>query len=160
MKGTTAVSSATVLVTRLQNQHTLALVRICILSIASSVIYNINDTVLFVRVADPPRINIHPRNLKNAVRGKPAEFIVQATGTKPLSYQWLHWKLVGEEGGSGDWQSCPAEWCDGATLTIPNVQKSNEGSYCCVISNCAGRQASNPVNLSVGKINAKCLQLE
>ena len=149
MKGTTAVSSATVLVTRLQNQHTLALVRICSLSIASSVIYNINDTVLFVHVADPPRINTHPRNLKNAVRGKPAKFIVQVTGTEPLRYQWLHWKLAGEGGESGEWQPCHAEWCDGATLTIPSVQKSNEGSYCCVISNCAGSQASEPAKLEV-----------
>ena len=143
MKGTTAVSSATVLVARLQNQHTLALVRICSLSIASSVIYNINDTVLFVHVADPPRINTHPRNLMNAVRGKSAKFIVQVTGTEPLSYQWLHWKLAGE------WQPCRAEWCDGATLTIPSVQKSNEGSYRCVISNCAGSQTSEPAKLEV-----------
>ena len=143
MKGATAVSSATVLVTRLQNQHTLVLVRIGSLSIASSVIYNINDTVLFVHVADPPRIKTHPRNLKNAVQGKSAKFIVQVTGTEPLSYQWLHWKLAGE------WQPCRAEWCDGATLTIPSVQKSNEGSYCCVISNCAGSQASEPAKLEV-----------
>ena len=105
-----------------------------------------------MHVADPPRINTHPRNLKNAVRGKPAKFIVQITGTEPLSYQWLHWKPAEEEeeeDGSEEWQPCPAEWCDGATLTIPNVQKSNEGSYRCVISNCAGSQASEPAKLEV-----------
>ena len=150
MKGTTAVSSATVLVARLQNQHTSVLVRICSLSIANSVIYNINDTVLFVHVADPPRINTHPRNLKNAVRGKPAKFIVQVTGTEPLRYQWLHWRPAEEEeNGSEEWQPCCAEWSDGATLTIPSVQKSNEGHYCCVISNCAGSQASQPAKLEV-----------
>ena len=83
-------------------------------------------------------------------------FTAEATGTEPLSYQWLHWKLAEVEGGSGEWQPCPAEWCDGATLTIPSVQKSNEGHYCCVISNCAGDQASEPAYLSVGKNFAAC----
>ena len=103
-------------------------------------------------VAEPPRITTHPQELKDAVQGKPAKLTIQATGTEPLSYLW-QWKPAGEEDGSEEWQPCPAEWCDGATLTIPSVQKSNEGSYRCVISNCAGSQVSNPVNLSVGKIN-------
>ena len=99
-------------------------------------------------VAEPPRITCHPQELKNAVQGKPAKLTIQATGTEPLSYQW-QWKPAEK---SVKWQPCPAEWCDGATLTIHSVQKSNEGSYRCVISNCAGSQVSNPVNLSVGKI--------
>ena len=78
-------------------------------------------------------------------------FTTEATGTEPLRYQWLHWKPARKGGGSEEWQPCPAEWCDGATLTIPSVQKSNEGSYHCVISNCAGSQASEPAYLSVGK---------
>ena len=110
-----------------------------------------------MHVADPPRINTHPRNLKNAVRGKPAKFIVQVTGTEPLSYQWLHWKLTGEGGGCGEWQPCLAEWCDGATLTIPSVQKSNEGSYHCAVSNYAGTQTSNLAKLSVGKNSLKLI---
>ena len=103
------------------------------------------------QVAEPPRITTHPRELKDAVPGKPAMFTAEATGTQPLHYQWLYWKPATEEGGSKEWQPCPAEWCDGATLTIPIVQKSNEGSYCCVISNCAGSQTSEPASLSVGK---------
>ena len=106
---------------------------------------------MYMHVADPPRITSHPQELKDAVPGKPVKFSVLATGTQPLSYQWWHWKLTGEGSGSGEWQQCPAEWCSGATLTIPSVQKSNEGLYCCVISNCAGNQASNPAGLSVGK---------
>ena len=102
-----------------------------------------------MHVVDPPRIITHPQDLKDAVPGKHAKFIVQAMGTEPLSYQWLHWKLAGKEGRSGEWQSCPTEWSDGATLTIPSVQKSNEGSYCCVISNCAGNQASKQAKLEV-----------
>ena len=75
-------------------------------------------------------------------------FTAEATGTEPLNYQWWHRKLGG---GSEEWQPCPAEWSDGTTLTILTVQKFNEGSYCCVVSNCAGRQTSNPAKLSVGK---------
>ena len=99
---------------------------------------------LFLHVADPPRITIHPQDL-NAIQGKSAKFIIRATGTEPVNYHW-QWKPAEEE---GEWQPCPAEWCDGATLIIPSVQKSNEGSYCCVISNCAGNETSKPANLTV-----------
>ena len=76
---------------------------------------------------------------------------VQATGTEPLSYHWQWKPAEEEEGGSKEWQPCDTKWSEGATLTIPSVQKSNEGSYCCVISNYAGSQTSNPAELSVGK---------
>ena len=62
-----------------------------------------------------------------------------------MKYHW-QWKLAEEE---GEWQPCDAEWCDGATLTIPSVQKSNEGSYRCVISNCAGNETSKQAKLKV-----------
>ena len=108
-------------------------------------------TYVYIFAADPPRVTSHPRDLKDVVPGKPVIFTTEAMGTEPLNYQWLHWKPAGKGGGSGEWQPCPAEWCDGAMLTIPSVQKSNEGSYCCVISNCAGSQTSEPASLSVGK---------
>ena len=74
-------------------------------------------------------------------------FTVEATGTGILSYHW-QWKPAGEK---AEWKPCDADWCDGATLTIPTVQKSNEGSYRCVISNYAGTLTSNPAQLCVGK---------
>ena len=108
-------------------------------------------------VAEAPRITSHPQNLKDAVPGKHVMFIVEATGTEPLNYQW-EWKSVTDD---GEWQLCDVERFSGAdssTLTIPSVQNSNEGSYHCVISNCAGSQTSNPAELSVGKnptVNAR-----
>ena len=102
---------------------------------------------LFLHVADPPRITTHPQDLKDAIQGKPAKFTIQATGTEPMNYHW-NWKPATEE---WEWQPCHAEWSDGATLTIPSVQKSNEGSYCCIVNNYAGNQTSNPAQLSVGK---------
>ena len=73
-------------------------------------------------------------------------FTVQATGTESLIYQW-EWKPAENE----EWQLCDAQGSDSATLIIPSAQKSNEGSYRCIIRNYAGGQASNPANLSVGK---------
>ena len=61
-------------------------------------------------------------------------------------YQW-EWKPAEEEGGSEEWQSCDAEWSDGVTTLIP-MQKFNEGSYRCIVSNCAGNQTSKPVQLN------------
>ena len=98
--------------------------------------------------AEPPRIISHPQELKDAVQGKSAKFTIQATGTEPLSYLW-QWKPAKEE--SEEWQPCPAGWCDDDTLTIPSVQKFDEGSYHCIASNSAGSQTSNPAFIVVGK---------
>ena len=104
--------------------------------------------------ADPPRIVTHPHGVKNAIPEKPVTFSVQATGTEPLNYQWEC--KIGD--GSGGWQLCDVESFAGAnssTLTIPSVQKSNEGSYRCTISNCAGSETSQCATLIVGKLNLR-----
>ena len=70
-----------------------------------------------------------------------------------MNYYW-EWKPAV---GSEEWQPCPAEWWDGATLTIPSVQKSNEGNYHCVISNCTGSDTSNPAKLEVSYFSTSLL---
>ena len=103
-----------------------------------------------MHVADPPRVTSHPRELKDAVPGNTVMFTAEATGTEPLNYQW-EWKPAMID---SKWQLCDAERfpaADTYSLTIPSVQKYNEGSYLCVVSNCAGSQASMPAQLSVGK---------
>ena len=50
-----------------------------------------------------------------------------------------------------DWWPCSGD--NTATLTIQNVQNSNEGSYRCVISNCAGSQTSKPANLGEDSVS-------
>ena len=106
----------------------------------------------FLLAAEPPTVTSHPRELMDAVPGKPVTFTVEATGTEPLSYQWeWEWKAAV---GDGKWQLCNPErfpGADSSTLTIPSVQKSNEGSYRCVVSNCAGSLNSNPAKLGLGK---------
>ena len=111
---------------------------------------HLSSILLFIScTADPPRVNIHPKALKNAVPGQPVTFTVHAIGTKPIKYLW-QWKPAGQEGESEEWQLCDTEWCSGNTLSVPNVRKLNEGSYQCIISNCAGFQISKAAKLSVG----------
>ena len=106
--------------------------------------------LFFMQTADPPRVTAHPQGAKDVVPGQPITFTVETTGTEPLNYQW-QWKPAGEEGGSEEWQLCDMESSDGTILTIPSVQKLNEGSYQCVVSNCAGSQISKVAKLSIGK---------
>ena len=101
--------------------------------------------LLFLHIAEPPRIYSHPQELRDAVLGKTVKFTIHATGTEPLTYQW-QWKPAE---GIQKWQLCLKELSDGATLTISIVQNSSEGSYRCVVSNCAGTQTSQPAKLKV-----------
>ena len=108
--------------------------------------------LFFIHAAESPRITSDPPEQKDAVPGKPVTFSIQVTGTEPLKYQWQH--KTGEE--SGEWQSCDVESFPGtnsSTLTILSVQKSNEGSYCCTVSNCAGSETSECARLTVGELN-------
>ena len=77
-------------------------------------------------------------------------FTVEVTETEPLSYHW-EWKPAMDD---SEWQLCDVEkfpGADSSILTIPSVQKSNEGSYRCVVSNCSATQISDSAELSVGK---------
>ena len=105
-----------------------------------------------VLTVEPPRITKHPHEVKDAIPGKIATFSIEATGAEPLKYQWKH--KAGD--GSGGWLSCDVESFPGATsstLTIPILQKSNEGIYHCTVSNCAGSETSQCATLTLGKLN-------
>ena len=109
----------------------------------------VSHKLISIHAADPPRITVHPQELKDAIPGKCITLTVEATGTAPLSYQW---KLQCGE-GSGEWQFCDVKRFPGAkssTLIIPSMQKSNEGSYRCTVSNCAGSETSQCATLTVG----------
>ena len=94
--------------------------------------------------ADSPRITTHPCEIKDAVPGNLVAFTIQATGTEPLNYHWEH--KIGDE---NDVKRIPG--ATSSTLIIPSVQKSNEGSYRCTVSNCAGRETSQCATLTVGE---------
>ena len=95
--------------------------------------------------ADPPRITTHPYEIKDAVPGNLVTFTIQATGTEPLNYQWEH--KIGHE---NDVKRIPG--ANSTTLIILSVQKSNEGSYHCTVSNCAGSETSKYATLSLGEL--------
>ncbi len=90
-------------------------------------------------VVVPPAISSHPAGT-NAVQGVTVNFAVIATGTAPLSYQWMR---------NGD-------NINGATLStyaIPSVQGSHAGNYTVRVSNAAGLPViSNPAALIVDLI--------
>ena len=103
---------------------------------------------LFSHAAELPRITTHPQEVKDAVPGKLVTFSIEATGTQPLSYQWQY------EAGSEGLQLYDVEKSPGAnssTLTIPRVKKLNEGTYYCIVSNCAGNETSKCATLSLGE---------
>ena len=99
--------------------------------------------------ADTPRITTHPREIKDAVPGNVVTFTIQATGTEPLNYQWGH-----KTGDGNEVERIPA--ANSSTLSIPKVKKSDEGSYHCIVSNCAGSETSRCATLTVGKIYLFC----
>ena len=84
----------------------------------------------------------------DALPGTLVVFNIQAAGTEPLSYLW-ECKMGS---GSGGWQLCDVEFANSSTLTLPSVLKSNEGSYCCTVSNLAGSETSECATLTVGEL--------
>ena len=101
--------------------------------------------------ADPPTITSHPETQENIIPSKKVRFTVEASGTQPLSFHW-QWKST----GNAEWQPVPLDMerfqgTDTAMLTITSVQKSDEGEYYCNVSNCAGREMSEPSVLTVGE---------
>ena len=112
---------------------------------------HMHQIYVLLSIAESPRITGHPQEVKDAIPNKPVSFAIQAIGTEPLSYQWE--RKPGD--GSGGWQLCHVEWFLGSNnseLTISCVQKSDKGSYRCIVSNIVGSQTSEAVELSIGKI--------
>lgn len=68
--------------------------------------------------------------------GATATFHVSASGTAPLSYQWLH-----------NNENIPGANSD--TYIITNAQLANEGNYQVIVTNSAGSAVSNTVTLTV-----------
>ena len=94
----------------------------------------------------------HPEDSRDVIAEEKITFSVRVTGTQPLSYQWDSKPL------GNDWQPLPSggdriRGVDTTTLTITSVQKSHEGRYRCTVTNCAGSEASDTAELTVGKLD-------
>lgn len=95
-----------------------------------------NPAVLTVNpAATAPTITTHPQS-QTVAAGTTVTFAVVATGSAPLSYQWL------KDGQNLSGQTAP-------TLTLNNVQASDAGSYTVLVSNSAGNATSNPATLTL-----------
>ncbi|HWH70851.1 MAG TPA: immunoglobulin domain-containing protein, partial [Candidatus Sulfotelmatobacter sp.] len=84
-----------------------------------------------------PAIITQPHN-QNVIVGGNAAFTVTATGTAPLSYQWLRNGLFLSNGGT----------ISGATssaLTLANVQPADAGNYTVIVSNAIGTSVTSAV---------------
>ena len=88
-------------------------------------------------------ITLDPINQTDIDPGLPVTFTVMATGAGSLTYQW---QLNG-----ADLDPPPAGVSDATTntLTITNVEESNEGMYRCVVTNAAGDTNSSAAQLTV-----------
>jgi len=88
--------------------------------------------------AIPPTITAHPQSLTANV-GALASFSVTATGTAPLSYQWLK-NEVNITGATG------------STYTISNIASTHAGNYRVIVKNSVDSITSNTATLTVNSI--------
>jgi uncharacterized delta-60 repeat protein len=94
------------------------------------------DEVLFVSEAGPgPKITADPQSLTATV-GTQVSFSVSATGTPPLSYQWLK-------------GSSPITGATDSSYSIVSVALGDSGSYSVVVTDNAGSTQSAPATLTV-----------
>jgi glucose/arabinose dehydrogenase len=98
-----------------------------------------NTTGVLVRIdfAGPlrPIITRHPASVTVAV-GQTATFQVTATGTPPLSYQWLR-------------NGVDIPGATSATLTLTGTRDDNGAQIRCRVANDAGEALSNPATLRI-----------
>ncbi len=94
-----------------------------------------NSQPAILTVNTLPGIAAPPQNVTTN-QGSPAGFSVTATGTAPLSLQWLY---------NGD----PVAGATNASLSFAGVQPTNAGLYSVVVTNVAGSVVSPSARLTV-----------
>ncbi|HEY1787893.1 MAG TPA: immunoglobulin domain-containing protein [Verrucomicrobiae bacterium] len=96
---------------------------------------SVTSTVATLTVGIIPNITTQPQNQSVGLDGT-AVFNVGVSGTGPFYYQWLF-----------DGQPLPD--ANGSTLTLPNVQTSNQGQYSVAVVSDYGSAVSSTATLSV-----------
>ena len=93
-----------------------------------------------LHTVNPTSITTHPADQLLLVPGSPASFTVsvEAIPGHDHTYQWQKNKIdiVGATSNA---------------LIISSVTKTDEGTYCCVVSNTAGPVTSDPARLTICK---------
>ena len=103
--------------------------------VVTNLVGSVTSSVAILTVWFPPAITSQPSSRTN-ITGSDATFIVIATGTAPLSYQW-------QFGGNN------IAGATSSALTVNNVQLANAGNYAVVVTNVAGSLASAVAALTV-----------
>ena len=96
---------------------------------------SVTSVVATLTVLVPPAITLQPTNETVAV-GASSVFQVGATGTSPLSYQWM-------------FNGTPLNGASSSSLAQNNVQTNQAGNYCVIVTNSAGSLTSAVVALTV-----------
>ncbi|MEO5804400.1 MAG: immunoglobulin domain-containing protein, partial [Verrucomicrobiota bacterium] len=86
-------------------------------------------------VVFPPSITAQPQN-QSVLAGSNVNFSVTATGTSPLSYQWL-------------FNGIAISGATGSAYSINNAQPTNGGNYSVVVTNAAGSKQSDSASLQI-----------
>ncbi|NPV63084.1 MAG: hypothetical protein HPY61_10750 [Methanotrichaceae archaeon] len=94
---------------------------------------NSNPATLTVNLK--PSIAVQPQS-QNTCEGSPVQFSVQASGTEPMSYQWM------KNGAEIPGEVSPS-------LQIKEVMANDAGGYSVTISNCCGLVVSGVASLNV-----------
>ena len=96
----------------------------------------------FFLAVDPPKITQHPES-KSVATGTSTNFTVEASGDD-LQFQWnKDWKDL--RGGN------KYRGTNTHTLRIKDVQKSDKGSYQCLVKNDVGEKLSQEADLALSK---------
>jgi len=103
--------------------------------VTASVDVFLDDVTVAPAPPGAPIATVPPQS-QSVVVGNPVTFTVTATGTAPLTYQWL-------------FNGVPIPGATSATLNFPNVQSTNAGDYSVRIANSVGTSTSLPATLTV-----------
>ncbi len=109
--------------------------------IVSNAVGVVTSAVAVLTVTGPPVITLPPAS-QSVSAGSNASFSVTASGTAPLTYQWLFNGFGLADGGQFNGTSA-------ATLSITSAQSNNTGSYSVVVANSAGAVTSAVATLTV-----------
>ena len=100
----------------------------------------------FFLAVDPPKISKHPES-KSVATGASTNFTIEATGDD-LRFQWK--KDCKDLHDSGKYRGTKTH-----TLRIKDVEKSDKGSYQCLVKNGVGEELSEEADLAVSEFVVK-----
>jgi uncharacterized repeat protein (TIGR01451 family) len=103
--------------------------------VVTNAVGSVTSTVAVLTVLVPPSISAQPTN-QTVVLGSNAVFQVAASGTAPLTYQWM-------------FAGAPLSSATASSLGLNNVQTNQAGNYCVVVTNFAGSITSAVAALTV-----------